>query len=85
MRIRMARSVAGPWGSYSSGRELVVGTDIEKARALKYLNAGLAVAVTDTGAETAEFPVHTGGGWYRLSNGERVQGKAAAETAQQEL
>lgn len=33
----------------------------------------------------AEFPKHTGGGWYELSNGERVQGKEAAEKAEKEV
>lgn len=31
------------------------------------------------------YPIHTGGGWYELSNGERVQSKEAAEQAQSEL
>jgi hypothetical protein len=31
------------------------------------------------------FPKHTGGGWYELSNGEKVQGKEEAETAEKEL
>lgn len=26
-----------------------------------------------------KFPKHTGGGWYELSNGEKVQGKEEAE------
>lgn len=28
---------------------------------------------------TGEYPKHTGGGWYELSNGEKVQGKEEAE------
>ncbi|RDW17043.1 hypothetical protein CWR48_15695 [Oceanobacillus arenosus] len=32
-----------------------------------------------------EFPKHTGGGYYELSNGERVQGKDAAIEAENEL
>lgn len=31
------------------------------------------------------FPKHTGGGWYTLSNGEKVQGKDEAIAAQQAL
>lgn len=31
------------------------------------------------------YPVHTGGGWYELSNGERVQGKQLAEEAENTL
>lgn len=85
MRIKITRSMAGPWGSYGAGKELIVGTDIEKARALKYLNAGLAVAIADAGAETAEYPVHKGGGYYQLSDGSQVRGKDAAETAEKAL
>ena len=29
--------------------------------------------------EVEQFPKHVGGGWYELSNGERVQGKEEAE------
>jgi hypothetical protein len=32
-----------------------------------------------------QFPKHTGGGWFELSNGEKVQGKEEAATAQKEL
>jgi hypothetical protein len=32
----------------------------------------------------SDFPKHTGGGWYELSNGEKVQGKAEAEKAEKE-
>ena len=28
--------------------------------------------------EVEQFPKHVGGGWYELSNGERVQGKEEA-------
>ena len=30
----------------------------------------------------SDFPKHTGGGWYELSNGEKVQGKDEAEKAE---
>lgn len=32
--------------------------------------------------EDKSYPFHIGGGWYELSNGERVQGKEAAEEAE---
>jgi hypothetical protein len=32
-----------------------------------------------------KFPKHTGGGWYELSNGEKVQGKGEAAAAEEEL
>ncbi len=31
------------------------------------------------------FPRHVGGGWYELSNGEKVQGKKLAEVQQKKL
>lgn len=34
---------------------------------------------------TGAFPKHTGGGWYELSNGEKVQGKDEAIEAEQAL
>ncbi|MDL4842832.1 hypothetical protein [Aquibacillus rhizosphaerae] len=32
-----------------------------------------------------EFPKHTGGGWFELSNGEKIQGKEEALEAEKEL
>lgn len=31
------------------------------------------------------FPKHTGGGWYEISNGEKVQGKGNAEELERKL
>lgn len=31
------------------------------------------------------YPIHTGGGWYELSNGKKVQGKENAEAVEEEL
>lgn len=44
-----------------------------------------AVPVVEPEPETSEFPKAEGGGWYLLSNGEKVQGHANAETAQAKL
>ena len=33
----------------------------------------------------SEFPKHSGGGWYELSNGEKVHGKEKAEEAEREV
>jgi hypothetical protein len=35
--------------------------------------------------EESEFPKHTGGAWYELSNGEKIQGKDEAVAAEAEL
>ena len=32
-----------------------------------------------------DYPNHTGGGWYELSNGERVQGKKEAQKEEKAL
>ncbi|MGM0853080.1 MAG: hypothetical protein ACQEWI_10775 [Bacillota bacterium] len=36
-------------------------------------------------SEESEFPKHTGGPWYVLSNGEKIQGKEEAFAAEAEL
>lgn len=41
-------------------------------------------AVSDQLSEE-QYPKHTGGGWYELSNGERVQGKESAIEAEEAL
>lgn len=35
--------------------------------------------------KTDSYPKHTGGGWYELSNGEKVQGKEEAAAAEKKL
>ena len=39
----------------------------------------------DKEPENAEYPKHTGGGYYELSNGEKVQGKEKAIEAEKAL
>lgn len=39
----------------------------------------------DTDEKSEEYPVHTGGGYYELSNGDKVQGKDKAIEAEQKL
>ncbi|WP_077621561.1 hypothetical protein [Sediminibacillus massiliensis] len=40
---------------------------------------------TGGAGEETEFPKHTGGGWFELSNGEKIQGKEEALAAEEEL
>ncbi|CDQ20859.1 hypothetical protein SAMN05192559_1084 [Halobacillus karajensis] len=41
---------------------------------------------SDTDSEDkGEFPIHTGGAWFELSNGEKIQGKEEAVQAEEEL
>lgn len=84
MRIRITRSLAGP-RVFRKGEELLVGEEIPKQQALRFLNSGLAVAIADANAETAEYPVHKGGGYYQLSDGSQVRGKDAAVAAEKAL
>lgn len=35
--------------------------------------------------EPGKYPEHTGGGWFNLSNGQRVRGKLAALAAESAL
>lgn len=35
--------------------------------------------------KTSKFPKHAGGGWYELSNGDKIQGKDEAVEAEQSL
>ena len=43
------------------------------------------IGMSDSESPEPDYPRHVGGGYYELSNGERVQGKAAAEEAQAEI
>lgn len=46
----------------------------------KYVDPG-----EDESDEKTEFPKHTGGGYYELSNGEKVKGKEEALAAEEAL
>jgi protein associated with RNAse G/E len=46
---------------------------------------GKEVPVKQEEVDEDEFPKHTGGGWYEISSGEKVQGKEEAEAAEKEL
>lgn len=63
---------------------LELGEDIPKDLAMSFLASGIAVPVKRQAAETAEYPIHVGGGMYELSNGNRIRGKAAARQAELE-
>jgi len=39
----------------------------------------------ETSIDKKDFPKHTGGGWYELSNGKKIQGKEEAISAEKEL
>jgi len=85
MEIKITQGCAGPsFGSFGAGRILTVGSDISKELAMSFLNGGIAVPVKRAGGETAEYPVHVGGGMYETSSGQRIRGKAAARQAELE-
>lgn len=46
---------------------------------------GILVEKVKESNNTEEFPKHTGGGWYELSNGEKIKGKEEANNAENEL
>ena len=72
MKIKILQSVAGVDFAYGAGAELEVDADIPKARALEFLNAGLAEPAAQR-VETADYPRHVGGGWYLTADGRKVR------------
>jgi len=85
MQIQIQKSCAGPsFGAFGAGQVLTVGAEIEKEMAMSFLNGGIAVVVKQSQGETAEYPIHVGGGMYELSSGKRIRGKAAARQAELE-
>lgn len=63
----------------------VTGLDEERIEYLtspvEALNGEVAIKLV----ETNEYPKHTGGGWYELSDGTKVQGKEEAYDAEKGL
>lgn len=86
MKIRMTQHLAGPEYEYPVGAVI----DLDDATAARYCSHGIAVPYRgDDSVEYAQSPVaqeaaavgepiHTGGGWWTLPNGERVRGKEDA-------
>lgn len=93
-KIRMKATAASPNGTYEKNKEYP-----ENEITKKYVKAGYA-EYTETpednmqsNKETPEskkevnnvYPKATGGGWYELSNGEKVQGKEKAIATEEDL
>ena len=90
MKIKFKQGLAGPAYAYSSGDI----KDMPKEKAIKLCKAGIAVPCKNKKAEkkvlspienTSKFPKFTGGGWYKLSNGEKIQGKENAIEAEKKV
>jgi len=96
VKIKMLTSMASPDWSVAAGEEIEVKEEVAKA----WIEANIATLAknsfsTRSVIETAtqpkpenasiKYPKHVGGGWYELSNGEKVQGKKEAIKAQKEL
>jgi hypothetical protein len=93
-KIRMKATAASPDGTYEEGKEYP-----ENKITKKYVEAGYAVYTENSedkrenNIETAEseretediYPKATGGGWYELSNGKKIQGKEEAIKAEKDL
>ena len=93
-KIIMNETAAGPDGVYEEGEEYR-----ENEVVKQFVEDGFAEYVEtpennrEDNIETAEnqnidedvYPKHTGGGWYELSNGEKVRGKEEAIKAEKEL
>ena len=82
MKIQFKQSIAGPKYAYSRGEV----AEFNKKEAIRLCEKGIAQPLKEKVTETSsKFPKHTGGGWYELSNGEKVQGKEHAVAAEDEL
>lgn len=91
MKIKILKGLAGPKFVYNPGDVV----EMEDKQAIRLCKAGIAQPIKEQKTETAvkppgenaaiKYPVHKGGGWYELSNGETVKGKEEALEAQKAL
>lgn len=94
MKIKFKNGIAGPNYNYDPGDT----ANFEEKQAIRLCEAGIAQPVKEKVIETAEkknkeefetsakdYPVHAGGGWYKLSDGSSVQGKDEAIKAEKKL
>lgn len=92
MKIKFKTGISGASYNYGPGDV----ADFEEEQAIRFCEAGIARPVKEKDVETAnntenkatpdqEYPKHTGGGWYKLSDGTKVQGKEEAIEAEKEL
>ncbi len=91
MKIKFRRGYDGPAGTFNPGDI----AEINKNLAIDICNADLARPVREKEIETQvkrekeeainKYPLHKGGGWYELSNGQKIQGKEEAVKTEEEL
>lgn len=74
-----------PRQGYEPSKQRIAELSSVKNRLGKVLIAEMKEEQAPSANESMEYPKHTGGGWYELSNGEKVQGKEEAIKAEQEL
>jgi hypothetical protein len=85
MKIKMLNTLAGPKGSLEQDKTYEVSAD--QAEALIKSRSAVAIeSENGDGEGTDDFELeHVGGGYYLLSNGEKVKGKEAALEAENAL
>ncbi|WMJ78477.1 MULTISPECIES: hypothetical protein [unclassified Sedimentibacter] len=57
----------------------------ERAEQIISIRPDLIEVIGNAEGDTPEFPKHTGGGYYELSNGEKIKGKDAVLKAEEAL
>jgi hypothetical protein len=70
-----------PETNFTAGRWSWITDDTAK----EYEKSGYGREWNPDKKEPESYPAHVGGGWYELSNGEKVKGKEEAELKESEL
>ena len=90
-KIRMKSTAAGPHGNFEAGKEYPE-NKITKQFVPEYAyytenpEEKIKVNTAENEIKKSEvFPKATGGGWYKLSNGEKIQGKENAIEAEKKI
>lgn len=83
----MANRVIKRFKDKDSGKIYNAGAfyESESAERVDFLVSEGYLEADKTPQSNSEYPKHTGGGYYELSNGEKVRGKDEAAAAEKEL
>jgi hypothetical protein len=85
MKFKVLKSFSDKENKCIQTEGQVIELDEERAQFIISFRPDLIELVEDDKADVPEFPKHTGGGYYELSNGEKIEGKDAALKAEETL
>lgn len=86
MKVKVLKSFLDKENNVIQKAGKIIEVTEDRFEQINSVKVGLLIEVSEEDLEEeSDFPKHTGGGWYKLSNGEKVKGKDEALKAENDL